>query len=237
MLKRAVDVVVAVLGLAVASPWLLLIGIAVRRSTRSTALFRQTRAGLGGQPFTLYKFRTMTDTSDAQGRLLPDAQRLTALGRALRATSLDELPQLWNVLRGDMSLVGPRPLVVKYLPRYSSFQARRHEVKPGVTGWVQVKGRNSLTWDRKFEMDVWYVDHRSFHLDVKILWLTLTAVLWRRGISKDGHATMPEFLGSEGVPGAVRAEICSGIPCGGGQLSKQAIPVSSSPGPCPPFRT
>jgi lipopolysaccharide/colanic/teichoic acid biosynthesis glycosyltransferase len=142
------------------------------------------------------KFRTMTDGRDARGELLPDAQRLTRLGRFLRNSSLDELPQLWNVLRGDMSLVGPRPLLAAYLPRYDSTQSRRHEVRPGVTGWAQVNGRNSLTWDQKFELDVWYVDHCSLWLDAKILWLTLLRILRRDGISQAGHATMPEFLGA-----------------------------------------
>jgi len=160
------------------------------------ALFRQTRIGRGGKPFTFFKFRTMTDARDARGELLPDARRLTRLGRFLRATSLDELPQLWNVLRGDMSLVGPRPLLPQYLPRYDSRQRRRHEVKPGITGWAQINGRNALSWEEKFDLDVWYVDHQSFRLDMKILWLTLLKVLRRDGISQSGHATMPEFMGS-----------------------------------------
>jgi lipopolysaccharide/colanic/teichoic acid biosynthesis glycosyltransferase len=146
--------------------------------------------------FAFYKFRTMTDARGATGELLPDEQRLTGLGRFLRATSLDELPQLWNVLKGDMSLVGPRPLLPEYLPRYTAFQKRRHEVRPGITGWAQVNGRNSLTWERKFELDVWYVDHRSFALDLKILFMTLLRVVRREGIAQDGHATMPEFLGT-----------------------------------------
>jgi lipopolysaccharide/colanic/teichoic acid biosynthesis glycosyltransferase len=195
-LKRTIDILVAAISLAVLSPLLLLLAILLRRSTRSTALFRQKRAGLKGQPFTLFKFRTMTDVRDRAGKSLADEQRLTTLGRSLRSTSLDELPQLWNVLRGDMSLVGPRPLLFEYLPRYTAFQRRRHEVRPGITGWVQVNGRNSLTWEQKFKLDVWYVDHGSPWLDAKILWLTLLQVLRRDGISAAGHATMPEFLGS-----------------------------------------
>lgn len=160
-------------------------------------IFRQLRVGRLEQTFTFYKFRTMTVERDATGSLLPDAHRLTPVGRFLRATSLDELPQLWNVLKGDMSLVGPRPLLPKYLPRYNGFQRRRHEVKPGITGWAQVNGRNTLSWDEKFEMDVWYVNNRSFRLDLKILWLTLLRVLRCDGISQPGHATMPEFKGTE----------------------------------------
>jgi lipopolysaccharide/colanic/teichoic acid biosynthesis glycosyltransferase len=159
-------------------------------------MFVQSRVGKHDRIFSFYKFRTMNNDRDAAGKLLPDEERLTALGRFLRATSLDELPQLWNVLKGEMSLVGPRPLLPEYLPRYTAFQRRRHEVKPGITGWVQVNGRNSLTWEQKFDLDVWYVDHRSFWLDLKVLCLTVLQVLRRDGISQAGHATMPEFLGS-----------------------------------------
>lgn len=159
-------------------------------------LFRQERPGFGGRPFTVLKFRTMSEALGSDGELLPDDQRLGRFGRFLRATSLDELPGLWNVVKGDMSLVGPRPLLMAYLDRYSPEQARRHEVKPGITGWAQVNGRNALTWHEKFELDVWYVDHVSVWLDAKILALTLWNVVCRRGISAEGHATMPEFMGS-----------------------------------------
>jgi lipopolysaccharide/colanic/teichoic acid biosynthesis glycosyltransferase len=159
-------------------------------------LFRQVRPGRNGRLFKLAKFRTMTDERDASGGLLPDASRLTPFGRWLRATSLDELPSLWNVLKGDMSLVGPRPLLVEYLPLYSSEQARRHEVRPGITGWAQVNGRNALTWEQKFELDVWYVDHRSFWLDLRILLMTVRKVFVREGISAKGEATMPRFTGT-----------------------------------------
>jgi len=172
------------------------VALAVRLKLGKPILFRQPRAGFHGCQFELLKFRTMTNARDPQGRLLPDEQRLTPFGRLLRSTSLDELPQLFNVLRGDMSLVGPRPLLMEYLPRYTPEQARRHEVRPGITGWAQVNGRNVLSWEEKFRMDVWYVDNRSIWLDLKILWLTLRSVLARRGISAPGEATMPEFMGS-----------------------------------------
>jgi lipopolysaccharide/colanic/teichoic acid biosynthesis glycosyltransferase len=159
-------------------------------------LFRQQRPGLHGKPFTLLKFRTMTDARDAQGNLLPDAERLTPFGSFLRRTSLDELPAFFNVLRGDMSLMGPRPLLMAYLDRYTPEQARRHEVRPGITGWAQVNGRNAITWEQKFVLDVWYVDNWSLWLDLKILFLTGWKVLRREGISQEGHATMPEFLGA-----------------------------------------
>jgi lipopolysaccharide/colanic/teichoic acid biosynthesis glycosyltransferase len=187
---------VAIVLLVLFAPVLVLIGILVAIDTRCSPVFCQLRAGQHGQVFTICKFRTMTDVCDSRGRLLPDERRLTALGRLLRSTSLDELPQLWNVLKGDMSLVGPRPLLPEYLPRYTALQRRRHEVKPGITGWVQVNGRNCLTWERKFELDVWYVDHWSLWLDAGILWMTMSQVLRRAGISQTGHATMPEFLGS-----------------------------------------
>ena len=159
-------------------------------------LFRQTRIGLNGRPFTLYKFKTMRDPRPGEDRLANDAVRLTRFGRFLRTTSLDELPSLWNVLRGDMRLVGPRPLLPEYLPLYTPEQLRRHEVKPGITGWAQVNGRNAISWAEKFRLDVWYVDNRSFWLDLKILWLTVWQVLARRGISAAGYATMPPFTGS-----------------------------------------
>jgi lipopolysaccharide/colanic/teichoic acid biosynthesis glycosyltransferase len=158
-------------------------------------LFRQKRIGYREQPFTLYKFRSMREIRDHSGRPLPDEARLSPYGRLLRVTSVDEFPTFWNVLKGDMSLVGPRPLLPEYLPRYTAFQRRRHEVRPGVTGWVQVNGRNSLTWERKFELDVWYVDHGSLWLDIRIQWMTMWQVLRRDGISQTGHATMPEFMG------------------------------------------
>lgn len=161
-------------------------------------LFRQTRIGLHGKPFTLYKFKTMRDPRPGEDMLATDAVRLTRFGRLLRATSLDELPTLWNVIKGDMRLVGPRPLLPEYLPLYTPEQMRRHEVKPGITGWAQVNGRNAISWEEKFRLDVWYVEHRSFWLDMKILWMTVSQVLFRRGISAEGHATMPPFAGSVG---------------------------------------
>ncbi len=196
-LKRAIDVLGAVVGLAVFALPMAVIAIAVWRSMGRPVLFRQTRPGLHGRPFVLYKFRTMTDARDEQGRLLPDEQRLTRLGRWLRATSLDELPELWNVLKGDMSLVGPRPLRLEYLPRYTAEQMRRHEVKPGLTGWAQVNGRNTLSWDEKFQKDIWYVDNWSLCLDFKILLRTVVSVARREGISAPDHVTMPEFTGTQ----------------------------------------
>ena len=197
-MKRAFDAIVAGAALIALSPLLLILAAMVGVKLGCPVLFRQQRPGLGGRPFELVKFRTMTSATDPGGRVLPDAERLTPFGRWLRRTSLDELPELWNVLTGDMSLVGPRPLLMAYLPRYSTRQARRHEVRPGLTGWAQVNGRNSLSWDEKFELDVWYVDNRSFGLDVKILWKTILQVLRRADVSADGHATMPEFLGDRG---------------------------------------
>ncbi|WP_448382810.1 sugar transferase [Desulfosoma sp.] len=197
--KRLLDLLVALTALIVSAPVLALLALLVRGKLGAPVLFRQTRPGLYGRPFTLYKFRTMTDGRDAQGNLLPDAERLTAFGRFLRATSLDELPELWNVLKGDMSLVGPRPLLMQYLDRYTPEQARRHEVKPGLTGWAQVNGRNALTWEQKFALDVWYVDHVSFWLDLKIIALTLWKILTREGISQPGQATMEEFRGASNV--------------------------------------
>jgi len=195
-LKRVFDLMAGSAGLILVAPAIIAVAMVIRVRMGGPALFRQSRAGLRGEEFTLFKFRSMSDLRDPSGRLLPDEERLTKLGAWLRRTSIDELPQLFNVLRGDMSLVGPRPLLPIYLDRYSEFQRRRHEVKPGITGWVQVNGRNSLTWEQKFELDVWYVRHRSLWLDFKILCATLGQVLRRKGISQANHATMPEFLGS-----------------------------------------
>ena len=196
MLKRAFDVAVSLAGLVAASPLVAFAALLVLLTMGRPALFRQARPGLHGRLFTLYKFRTMSDIVDAAGEPLPDAERLTPVGRFLRRTSLDELPQLWNVLRGDMSLVGPRPLLVEYLPLYSPEQARRHDARPGITGWAQVNGRNAQTWEERLRLDVWYVDHRSFLLDLRILWLTFVKVLRSEGVSRPGHATMPRFTGS-----------------------------------------
>lgn len=191
--KRAVDLVGAGAGVLLLAPFLLLIALAVRCSLGSPVLFRQVRAGLWGRPFELLKFRTMTDARGADGALCPDAERLTRFGKWLRRTSLDELPELINVLRGDMSLIGPRPLLLDYLPHYSADQARRHEVRPGITGWAAVHGRNATSWERRLALDVWYVDHWSLRLDLKILLMTVVKVLKREGISAAGHATMPRF--------------------------------------------
>ncbi len=191
------DLLVSLSALFVLAMPLLLLWFLVRYKLGSPALFRQVRPGLHGQPFMMVKFRTMTDERGADGELLSDAQRLTAFGRLLRASSLDELPELWNVLRGDMSLVGPRPLLMEYLSFYSPEQARRHEVRPGITGWAQVNGRNALCWDERFKLDVWYVDHRSLWLDLRILWLTVRKVIVREGISAQGEATMPKFKGNK----------------------------------------
>jgi lipopolysaccharide/colanic/teichoic acid biosynthesis glycosyltransferase len=198
-MKRILDILLTLLAsLILALPFLFLMWT-VRRKLGSPVFFRQTRPGLQGRPFDMIKFRTMTDTRAADGQLLPDADRLTQFGRFLRASSLDELPELWNVLKGDMSLVGPRPLLMDYLPLYSPEQARRHDVRPGITGWAQINGRNSLTWDEKFKLDIWYADHRSLRLDIKILWLTVRKVLVREGISAAGEATMPAFTGTHAV--------------------------------------
>ncbi len=195
MLKRIFDICVSGLALLLLSPILLVVAILVRIFHGSPILFGQTRPGYKGMPFRIYKFRTMTDARAAGGELLPDAERLTPLGRFLRASSLDELPELFNILRGEMSLVGPRPLLMQYLTRYSPEQMRRHDVLPGLTGWAQINGRNALTWEEKFQMDVWYVDHWSFWLDIKIIFLTLWKVIQREGISQPGHATAEEFMG------------------------------------------
>jgi len=195
--KRLFDLTAASLGLALLSPLLLLLALLVRLFHGTPVLFRQMRPGYWGRPFHLYKFRTMTDERGGTGGLLPDAERLTRFGRFLRAASLDELPELFNILRGEMSFVGPRPLLMQYLDRYSPEQARRHHVLPGLTGWAQVNGRNALTWEDKFRLDVWYVDHWSFWLDIKILLITLWKVLKREGISQEGHATAEEFMGNK----------------------------------------
>ena len=194
-LKRAGDVTTAAIGLSVGLPVLGLVALAVRWKLGSPVLFRQERPGLEGRTFTLVKFRTMRDATDAAGRPLSDEERLTAFGRLLRSTSLDELPELWNVLKGEMSLVGPRPLMPAYLPLYSAEQARRHEVRPGITGWAQVSGRNAVPWPERLAMDVWYVDHRSAWLDIRILALTVWKVVARHGVAEEGQATMTAFRG------------------------------------------
>jgi len=196
LIKRALDIWGAAIGLIVFSPVLILIAWTIRREMGSPVLFRQMRPGRHGQPFQMIKFRTMRDAIDSDGRPLPDAERLTKLGRFLRSSSLDELPELWNVLKGEMSLVGPRPLLMEYLPLYSPEQARRHEVRPGVTGWAQVNGRNAISWDEKFALDLWYVDNRSLWLDLKIIWQTIRKVIKRDGISAAGEATMSKFTGN-----------------------------------------
>lgn len=195
-MKRLLDLALAVPAFLLLSPLMLAIALAVRLCLGPGVLFRQQRPGLDGRPFTIFKFRTMRAAADAAGRPLPDAERLTRLGRFLRQASLDELPELLNVIRGDMSLVGPRPLLMQYLGRYTQRQARRHEVHPGITGWAQVHGRNDISWEEKFELDVWYVDNRSLRLDLKILLLTVWKVLRREGISQPGQATAEEFRGS-----------------------------------------
>lgn len=196
IIKRSVDVFGAASGLLVLAPVAVLSALAVRYSIGSPVLFKQLRPGRDGKPFVLLKFRTMLDTVDATGKPLSDAARLTKTGALLRRLSLDEVPQLWNVLQGDMSLVGPRPLLMQYLPRYTPRQARRHEVLPGITGWAQVHGRNALSHEAKFELDVWYVENWSVRLDAQVLWLTLSTLLRRSGISAPEHVTMPEFMGS-----------------------------------------
>ncbi|HEY9175916.1 MAG TPA: sugar transferase [Verrucomicrobiae bacterium] len=195
-MKRAFDLLLVLGALFLLWPLLVVLALAVRLLIGNPVFFRQQRPGLWGRPFWLLKFRTMTNATDAAGNLLPDAQRLTGFGRFLRAFSLDELPELINVLKGDMSLVGPRPLLMEYLPRYTPEQARRHEVRPGITGWAQVNGRNAISWEEKFKLDVWYVDHHNLWLDFKILALTVIQVFQRKGINAAGHATMPAFEGS-----------------------------------------
>ncbi len=196
--KRLVDLMLTVPALILLAPLLALLALLVRCKLGSPVLFRQQRPGLHGKPFMLRKFRSMTDARDEDGNLLPDAERLKPFGKFLRKSSLDELPELWNILKGDMSLVGPRPLRMEYLALYSPQQARRHEIRPGITGWAQVNGRNALAWQDKFRCDVWYVDHVSLKLDLTILWLTVWQVIKHEDISAEGEATMPKFTGNEG---------------------------------------
>lgn len=193
--KRILDLGIAICALVVLFPLMISIALILKAKLGHPILFRHVRPGFQGRPFTVYKFRTMNEAKYADGRLLPDENRLTKIGSLLRATSLDELPALWNVIKGDMSLVGPRPLLMRYLDRYTPEQTRRHEVKPGITGWAQVNGRNALSWEEKFKLDVWYVDHRSLALDFKILFMTIAKVVRREGISQPGQATMEEFRG------------------------------------------
>lgn len=197
VLKRFIDFVSALIGLLVLSPILLLVVLLLSLANKGKPFFFQLRPGKNGKIFKIVKFKTMTDERDGQGELLPDAERLTAIGSLVRKTSLDEIPQLINVLKGEMSLIGPRPLLVQYLPLYNQEQARRHEVRPGITGWAQVNGRNAISWKQKFEYDVWYVDHLSFRLDVKILFMTVKKVFIREGISAEGEATMEPFKGND----------------------------------------
>jgi lipopolysaccharide/colanic/teichoic acid biosynthesis glycosyltransferase len=196
--KRLLDLALTIPALILLSPLIAALALLVRVKLGSPLLFRQQRPGLSGQPFTLMKFRTMTDARDREGNLLPDRERLTSFGKFLRGTSLDELPELINVLRGEMSLVGPRPLLMEYLDRYTPQQARRHEVKPGITGWAQINGRNAISWEERFKLDVEYVDRLSLGFDIKVMWLTLIKILKREGISAEGHSTMPIFMGSQG---------------------------------------
>lgn len=197
MIKRSFDVVAASFALVLLLPVIAMVSLLIHRKLGSPVFFRQTRPGKNSKPFQMVKFRTMLDATDKDGNPLPDNQRMTPFGHFLRSTSLDELPELWNVLKGDMSLVGPRPLLMEYLPLYSREQIRRHEVRPGVTGWAQINGRNAISWEDKFKLDVWYVDNQSFWLDVKILFLTVKKVLVRDGISGEGEVTMSKFTGSK----------------------------------------
>ena len=196
-MKRLFDIAAALAALLILSPVILVVAFLVRRKLGSPVFFRQTRPGLNAKPFQMIKFRTMRDAIDSEGKPLPDSERITQFGRFLRSTSLDELPEFWNVLKGEMSLVGPRPLLMEYLPLYSTEQYRRHEARPGVTGWAQVSGRNALNWEDKFKLDVWYVEHQSLWLDIKILLLTVKQVLVRDGISAEGQATMERFKGNK----------------------------------------
>lgn len=197
MAKRLFDILFSLGWLVVFSPLLLVVAVLVRLKLGSPVLFWHERPGKDGKPFRMVKFRSMTEARDAAGNLLPDNERLTPFGRFLRASTLDEFPEMWNVLRGEMSVVGPRPLMMRYLPRYNAFQRRRMEVKPGVTGWAQINGRNAIDWDQKFALDVWYVDNRSMWLDLRIIYRTFFKVFARSGISHSGDATMPEFMGDE----------------------------------------
>lgn len=195
MVKRLFDIVVSAIALLVFLPLILILMVLVRNKLGSPVFFTQTRPGKDGKPFQMVKFRSMTTAKDADGNLLPDDQRLPKFGKLLRSTSLDELPELWNVLKGDMSLVGPRPLLMQYLERYTPEQRRRHDVRPGITGWAQVNGRNNVPWEERFKMDVWYVDNHNLLLDIKILWMTVMKVVKRSDVSQEGHATMTEFMG------------------------------------------
>ncbi|SEP82141.1 sugar transferase [Basfia succiniciproducens] len=197
MIKRLFDIVVALIALILFSPLYLFVAYKVKQNLGSPVLFKQTRPGLHGKPFEMIKFRTMKDGVDENGNILPDAERLTAFGKMLRATSLDELPELWNVLKGDMSLVGPRPLLMEYLPLYNERQAKRHEVKPGITGYAQVNGRNAISWEQKFELDAWYVEHQSLWLDLKIIAKTIQKVIAKDDINAADDATMPKFEGNK----------------------------------------
>lgn len=196
MFKRFIDIFVSAIALILLSPVIAIVAWKISKKLGSPVLFRQVRPGLNGKPFTMVKFRTMRDAVDINGNPLPDSERITPFGNFLRSTSLDELPELWNVLKGDMSLVGPRPLLMEYLPLYNKEQARRHKVRPGVTGWAQINGRNAISWEEKFKLDVWYVENHSFWLDLKILFLTVKKVFIRDGISAAGEATMSKFTGS-----------------------------------------
>lgn len=196
MTKRIFDIIFSSMALVIFMPLLTIVAFKVKKNLGTPVLFKQIRPGLHGEPFEMIKFRTMKDAIDKEGNLLPDKERLTPFGQKLRSTSLDELPELWNVLKGDMSLVGPRPLLMEYLPLYDEFQARRHEVRPGITGWAQVNGRNAISWQQKFAYDVWYVKNRSLFLDIKILFLTIKKVFVSEGISQEGHVTMKPFEGN-----------------------------------------
>lgn len=195
-MKRLIDITVSLIALILLSPVIAIVAWKIRKNLGYPVLFRQIRPGLNGKPFEMVKFRTMKDAVDHNGNLLPDSERMTSFGNKIRNSSLDELPGLWNVLTGDMSLVGPRPLLMQYLPLYNKKQARRHEVRPGVTGWAQINGRNAISWEEKFALDVWYVDHKTFWLDIKILFLTVKKVFIKEGISADGHVTIEPFSGS-----------------------------------------
>lgn len=197
--KRTLDIVVSFIGLILLSPLFLLLYFKIKKEMGTPVIFSQIRPGRDGKPFRMYKFRSMKDATDQDGNPLPDADRITPFGAKLRTTSLDELPELWNVLKGEMSLVGPRPLLMEYLPLYSTEQYRRHEVRPGITGWAQVNGRNAISWEEKFEYDVWYVDNQSFLLDIKILLLTIKKVFVKEGISAEGEVTMTKFTGSQNI--------------------------------------
>lgn len=195
-MKRLFDFLSSLIALILLAPVIAFVAWKIRKNLGSPVLFRQTRPGLNGKPFEMVKFRSMKDAVDANGNPLPDDERMTPFGDKLRSSSLDELPGLWNVLKGDMSLVGPRPLLVQYLPLYSKEQARRHDVRPGITGWAQINGRNAISWEQKFELDVWYVDNRSLWLDIKVLFLTVKKVFVKEGISAEGHVTIEPFMGS-----------------------------------------